>query len=250
VNICIAYKCQVPDADEGQLHARTGLPLVSLLEISKIQSDGYLYFSDGILKLQLLSLPGMTPLFVSFEGLERRAKDSLFQQSLIKAVGIGKGKRPSILDGTGGLGSDGFLMASTGCKVSLFERDKVIYELLKDGLRRYAAKDSNGKEVSKRIQIENRDFLESKTLTNRYEVVYLDPMFPMSKKRSRSKRPMLYLQEFLQAENNGDQMLSEAKRIATKRIVVKRGIRSPTLTNHDVDMVYRGNSNRFDIYLI
>ena len=25
-------------------------------------------------------------------------------------------------------------MASTGCKVSLFERDKVIYELLKDGL--------------------------------------------------------------------------------------------------------------------
>ena len=88
MNICIAYKCQVPDADEGQLHARTGLPLVSLLEISKIQSDGYLYFSDGILKLQLLSLPGMTPLFVSFEGLERRAKDSLFQQSLIKAVGL------------------------------------------------------------------------------------------------------------------------------------------------------------------
>ena len=249
MNICIAYKCQVPDADEGQLHARTGLPLVSLLEISKIQSDGYLYFSDGILKLQLLSLPGMTPLFVSFEGLERRAKDSLFQQSLIKAVGIGKGKRPSILDGTGGLGSDGFLMASTGCKVSLFERDKVIYELLKDGLRRYAAKDSNGKEVSKRIQIENKDFLESKTLTNRYEVVYLDPMFPMSKTQPFKKANVVFTGIFT-AENNGDQMLSVAKRIATKRIVVKRGIRSPTLTNHDVDMVYRGNSNRFDIYLI
>ena len=250
MNICIAYKCQVPNTDERQLHVRTGLTLVSSLEISKIQTDGYLYFSDGVLKLQLLSMPDMTPLFVSFEGLERRAKDSLFQQSLIKAVGIGKGKRPSILDGTGGLGSDGFLMASTGSKVSLFERDKVIYELLKDGLRRYAAKDLIGKELLKRIRIENRDFLELKPLTESYEVVYLDPMFPISKKRSRSKRPMLYLQQFLQAENNGYEMLSMAKRIATKRVVVKRGIRSPTLTNHDADMVFRGNSNRFDIYLI
>ena len=250
MKICIAYRCQVPNADEKQLQVRTGLALIPFLEISKIQSDGYLYFSDGILKLQLSSLPDMTPLFVSFEGLERRAKDSLFQQSLIKAIGIGKGKRPSILDGTAGLGSDGFLMASTGSRVSLFERDKVVYELLKDGLRRYAAKSPEGNEVLKRIQIENRDFLEPKPQIGSYEVVYLDPMFPTSKKNSLSKRPMLYLQNFLQTETNGYEMLSMAKRIATKRIVVKRGIRSPTLTNHDADIVYRGNSNRFDIYLI
>ena len=132
----------------------------------------------------------------------------------------------------------------------LEEFPEVIYELLKDGLRRYATKDLIGKELLKRIRIENRDFLELKPLTESYEVVYLDPMFPISKKRSRSKRPMLYLQQFLQAENNGYEMLSMAKRIATKRVVVKRGIRSPTLTNHDADMVCRGNSNRFDIYLI
>ena len=250
MKICIAHKSQVPNPDEEQLHARTGLTLIPFLEISKIQSDGYLYFSNGILKLQLLSFPDMTPLFVSFESLERRAKDSLFQQNLIKAVGIGKGKRPSILDGTGGLGTDGFLMASTGSEVSLFEKDKVIYELLKDGLRRYAAKGSKGKEVLKSIRIENQDFLESKTQTGSHEVVYLDPMFPMSKKSSLSKRPMLYLQKFLQAETNGFEMLSMAKRIATKRIVVKRGIRSPTLTSQNADIVYRGNSNRFDIYLI
>ena len=250
MKISIAHKSQVPDADEEQLHLRTGLTLIPFSEISKIQSDGYLYFSDGILKLQLLSFPDMTPLFVSFESLERRAKDSLFRQSLIKAVGIGKGKRPSILDGTGGLGSDGFLMASTGSKVSLFEKDKVIYELLKDGLRRYAAKGPEGKEVLKNIRAENQDFLESNPRTGSYEVVYLDPMFPVSKKSSLSKRPMLYLQKFLQAETNGYEMFSIAKRIATKRIVVKRGIRSPTLTSHDADIVYRGNSNRFDIYLI
>ena len=250
MKICIAHKSQVPGADEKQLHVRTGLTLIPFLEISKFQSDGYLYFSDGILKLQLLSFPDMTPLFVSFESLERRAKDSLFQQSLIKAVGIGKGKRPSILDGTGGLGSDGFLMASAGSKVSLFEKDKVIYELLKDGLRRYAGKSFKGKAVLKNIRIKNQDFLESNTQAGSYEIVYLDPMFPTSKRSSLSKRPMLYLQKFLQAETNGHEMFSMAKRIATRRIVVKRGIRSPTLTSHEADIVYRGNSNRFDIYLI
>ena len=239
--IYIAYRNQDPDVREELLHLRTNLSLIPYSKIAKCQSDGYLYFSEGVLKLQLVSIPAMSPLFVSFDLLERRAKDSLFQQNLIKAVGIGKGRRPSVLDGTAGLGSDAFLMASTGSSVSLFERNVIIYELLKDGLKRYELSGSKESEISTRMHAEKRDFLELEDLKRNFDVVYLDPMFPSTKKNSLSKRPMHYLQKFLEED------LSDH---ATTRVVVKRAIHSPLLANHDADLVYRGKSSRFDVYLV
>ena len=248
--IYIAYRNQDPDVREELLHLRTNLSLIPYSKIAKCQSDGYLYFSEGVLKLQLVSIPAMSPLFVSFDLLERRAKDSLFQQNLIKAVGIGKGRRPSVLDGTAGLGSDAFLMASTGSSVSLFERNVIIYELLKDGLKRYELSGSKESEISTRMHAEKRDFLELEDLKRNFDVVYLDPMFPSTKKNSLSKRPMHYLQKFLEEDLSGHAMLSLAKRVATTRVVVKRAIHSPLLANHDADLVYRGKSSRFDVYLV
>ena len=242
MRIHIAYRNQEPDAREELLRARTSLSLIPHSEITERGSDGYLYFCEGILKLQLISIPAMNPLFVSFEHLERRVKDSLFQQNLIKALGIGKGRRPSVLDGTAGLGSDAFLIASTGSSVSLVERNTVIYELMDDGLKRYELNDSR--------ESEKRDFLELKDLHYSFDVVYLDPMFPSTKKNSLSKRPMHYLQKLLHEEVRENDMFSLAASIAKKRVVVKRGIHSPNLTGLNVDIVYRGNSSRFDVYLV
>ena len=250
MRIYIACRNQEPDAKEELLHSRTNLSFIPRSEINKCDPDGYLFFSGEILKLKLISVPDMTPLFVSFEHLERRAKDSLFKQNLIKAVGIGKGRRPSVLDGTAGLGSDAFLIASTGSSVALFERNAIIYELLNDGLKRYELNGLKESEITTRMHTENRDFLELEVMHRSFDVVYLDPMFPSTKKNSLSKRPMYYLQKFLQAEVNGDKMLCLAKRIAVRRVVIKRAIHSPLLTNHNPDLVYRGNSSRFDVYLV
>ena len=250
MKIYIAYKNQEPDIREKLLHSRTNLPLVRYSEIYKSSFDGYLFFSEGILKLQLVSIPAMRPLFVSFDHLERRAKDSLFQQNLIKAIGIGKGRRPSVLDGTAGLGSDSFLIASTGSTVSLFERNAIIYELLIDGLKRYELKGSKESEISTRMHTEKRDFLQLKDIRRSFDVVYLDPMFPSAKKNSLSKRPMYYLRKFLQKEASDHEMLFLAKKIAAKRVVVKRAIHSPLLADYNADLVYRGNSSRFDVYFV
>ena len=250
MRLYIVYKNQEPDSKEELLHARTNLSLIPYSEITKRRSDGYLYFSKGVLKFQLVSVPAMNSLFVSFEHLERRVKDSLFQQNLIKAVGIGRGRRPSILDGTAGLGSDAFLMASTGTSVSLVERNPIIYELLNDGLKRYKLNGSKESEISTKMHIEKRDFLELKDLHCSFDAVYLDPMFPSTKKSSLSKRPMYYLQKLLQEEVSEHDMFSVAQSIASKRVVVKRGIHSPNLAGHNADLVYRGNSSRFDVYLV
>ena len=83
-----------------------------------------------------------------------------------------------------------------------------------------------------------------------HEVVYLDPMFPIIKKSSLSKKPMYYLQKILQEETDEYKMISLARQIATKRIVVKRGIHSPALAGQDADITYRGSSSRFDVYLL
>ena len=250
MKIFIVYKSHDPGHSEQRLREKTDLTLISHGDISKYPLDGYLYFSQGVLKLQLISVARMGPLFVSFNQLERRAKDSLFQQGLIKAVGIGKGKRPSIVDGTAGLGSDSFLMASTGSTVSLFERNSIIYELLSDGLRRYESKGPNAQGVLGRMRLEKRDFLKCDDLKASHEVVYLDPMFPITKKSSLSKKPMHYLQTILQEETDEFEMISLARQIATKRIVVKRGIQSPSLAGQDADITYRGSSSRFDVYLL
>ena len=59
-------------------------------------------------------------------------------QMIAKAVGVGAGIRPSVLDATAGLGRDAFVLATLGCTVSLIERQPLIAALLEDGLARAA----------------------------------------------------------------------------------------------------------------
>jgi 16S rRNA (guanine1516-N2)-methyltransferase len=186
---------------------------------------------------------------VSFKDLERRASDSLFRQNLIRALGLTKGRRPQILDATAGLGSDSFLIAAAGSDVVLFERNSIVYELLRDGLMRYAALGTRENEKIKRMRLFKKDFLDTDAGQLSPEVVYLDPMFPRSKKNTLSKKPLNYLQKLLIEENDESRMLAMALEIATRRVVVKRGSHSAALGAGKIDFVFKGNSNRFDVYL-
>ena len=57
-------------------------------------------------------------------------------QALAKAVGLNKGKTPSVVDATAGLGRDAFLLASLGLNVTLIERSPVMYQHLLEGMER------------------------------------------------------------------------------------------------------------------
>ena len=83
--------------------------------------------------------PELTPIvidFVSGKLAYRRKYGHAGGEAISKAVGIKKGHRPNIVDGTAGLGRDAFVLATMGCYVHMIERSEVIVTLLEDGVRR------------------------------------------------------------------------------------------------------------------
>ena len=126
------------------------------------------------LALRSLREPKSRPVRVDFaaDALQHRARDGLRGQHLARAVGTGL----AVLDATAGLGRDAFLLASAGNRVQMLEREPVICALLADGLRRAEA-DPDLAAIAQRIRLRRMDFRDWDD-ANRFDVVYLDPMFP------------------------------------------------------------------------
>jgi len=61
------------------------------------------------------------------------------KQPLARAVGMKPGFNPRILDVTGGLGRDAFILASLGCEIMVLERNPIIFELLHNAWQRALA---------------------------------------------------------------------------------------------------------------
>ena len=196
------------------------------------------------------------PVFVDFVGGKaghRRKFGGGKGQDIARAVGLNKGVKPSVVDATGGLGRDGFVLASLGCTVTLVERSPIIAALLEDGLER-ARQDSEVADIAARMSLVNGDskqameqlFQEKGTV----DVVYLDPMFPHREKSALVKKEMRLFQDILGNDLDSDQLLSPALQLAKYRVVIKRPKGAPDL-NHQVP-TYRleGKACRYDIHAI
>lgn len=174
-------------------------------------------------------------------------------QTLVRAVGV-KGKtRPTILDGTAGLGQDSFVLASQGCRVEMLERNPVIAALLADGLRRAIADPEIGTIVRDNMVLSCGDSLTELTRitpARRPEVVYLDPMFPHRSKSALVKKEMRILRTLVGDDEDSDQLLIGAMNVASKRVVVKRPAYAPHLSELAPDLMLKTKNNRFDIYLL
>jgi len=172
-------------------------------------------------------------------------------QLLAKAIGI-KGKfRPNVLDATAGLGVDGFLLATLGCHVTMIEQNKMIYQLLLDGLLR-AQQDNKFKDLNINL-INNNSILYLEQSKKKFDVIYLDPMFPDRKKSALVKKEMRILKEIVGNEQtNSIQLLKTAIAHAVKRVVVKRPKLAPEIYNNTIKptLSLKGKSSRFDIYIL
>ncbi|MDH4319504.1 MAG: class I SAM-dependent methyltransferase, partial [Desulfobulbaceae bacterium] len=116
---------------------------------------------------------------------------------LLRAVGIKKNRRPLVMDATAGLGRDGFLIASSGCEVLLFERHPIVAALLGDGLYS-ASQHPETAAIAGRIHLHTESahgYLAGLTQNEtRPEVIYLDPMFPCRTKSAKVKKELQILQ--------------------------------------------------------
>ena len=175
-------------------------------------------------------------------------------QPVLKAIGFNKGRVGlKVLDATAGLGVDGMIMATAGCSVKLLERSTVMVALLEDGFRR-VAEDADAVELENilvsRVQLENTDSIEyfAKIDEGEYDVIYLDPMFPERKKKSKVKKEMQLAKFVATGEDNAQELLTAALDTPVKRIVIKRPLKAPLLRKGFSAQI-KGKSIRFDIFL-
>lgn len=174
-------------------------------------------------------------------------------QQIAKAVGVKAGVYPHVLDLTAGLGRDGFVLASLGCRVTLVERSLPVWLLLEDGLQRarQMAEESELQRVLERIELIAMDGLQYLNgLVEPPDVVYLDPMFPERHKSAEVKKEMRAFHQLVGRDDDADDLLLSALGQARYRVVVKRPRKAPLLAQREPSYQLSGKTTRFDVYAL
>jgi len=176
-------------------------------------------------------------LHLSTEPITRRAER---MSHLCRAVGVGSDAgRKTVLDAFAGFGTDGLALAQH-CEVTLVEVNPVVFVLLAEISCR------SGHEVEL-LHADCWPLLEQNA--RRWDVIYLDPMFPRRNKRALPNKAMQLLKEMTQEmkEANIEQLLAVARQASRERVVLKRRLKDPVMgrPNHSL----KGRSVRFDVYL-
>ena len=161
--------------------------------------------------------------------------------------------KPTVWDGTGGLGRDSFVLASLGLNVHTFEQHPAVACLLADGLER-ALQAPEIQDIARRMTFHYGNAVElmrELAAQSRPDIVYLDPMYPERQKSAAVKKEMAYCHQLIGSSQNTDdaELLAAARDVATKRIVVKRPRLGALLAQCTPAYQYSGKSTRFDIYL-
>mgnify|MGYP000881264925 CR=1 FL=1 len=170
-------------------------------------------------------------------------------QMIAKAIGIGPGVRPRVLDATAGLGRDAFVLASLGCEVVLIERQPVIAALLEDGLRRAATAAEVAEIIARmRLLVGDAIALMAAWQDSAPQVIHLDPMFPHRDKSALVKKEMRLFRPLVGDDDDAPALLAAALELASHRVVVKRARKAPPIAGPAPGYSLEGKSSRYDIY--
>lgn len=237
------------------LASRLRLPL---LAPERVPPAGFvLQLGVAGLALQRLGRNSPGPIRVEFASgaaAHRRRFGGGKGQMIARAVGLNKGAHLRILDATAGLGGDAFVLASLGCDMTLLERSPIVAELLADGLLR--GKQAGGAELQPILarmrleRIDSRHYLTQLAgQDQRFDVVYLDPMFPERRKSASVKKEMAAFHSLLGTDPDADDLLPLALAVARCRVVVKRPRSAPFLGQYPPTFQLQGKTSRYDIYV-
>jgi 16S rRNA (guanine1516-N2)-methyltransferase len=250
-------------ADESQLHAiaeqcadNLHIPLVApndtahALLLAVTPHDG----APGYrLELRQTGENAPGPVYVDFVGGKaghRRRSGEGRKQPLARAAGLKHGANPSVVDATGGLGRDAFVLATLGCDVRVIERSPVIAALLDDGLTRARA-DAATAPIAARLQLiraDARDYLAVLADAERPDVIYLDPMYPHRTKSALVKKEMRVFRALIGDDEDAPALLAVALLRARKRVVVKRPRAAAVLRGPLPGFEITSPNTRLDVY--
>jgi 16S rRNA (guanine1516-N2)-methyltransferase len=172
----------------------------------------------------------------------RRAQGQ--KEQIVKATLAGQNDA-EILDLTAGLARDAFVMAGSGARVLLCERNPVMAALLDDAIRRLAQSP-----IGKKYQLTLR-FVDALTESFQpsFEVVYLDPMHPPRKSTAQVKKDIAMVQDIVGSDLDKEALFAKACKLASKRVVLKWPVKVPHISKRAPDFIYQGKSTNFEVYL-
>ncbi len=224
------------------------LPLISCPDAAY---DYWLVLTEQ--QLELRQSTGKTkPIVVDFcspAAHFRRLRGGGVRQLIAKAVGIKGLYRPTVIDATAGLGGDSFVLACLGCQVHCLERSAVVAALLQDALMRLTNSAEGEKLLISLTVTDAKAYLNALTPAQAPDVIYLDPMFQHQSKTALAKKEMRLLRDLVGADMDAAQLLAVARQRANRRVVVKQARHAPVLAGNTPQIVFPGQSCRFDVYL-
>ncbi|WP_343128592.1 class I SAM-dependent methyltransferase [Buchnera aphidicola (Kurisakia onigurumii)] len=173
------------------------------------------------------------------------------KESLIQAIKIKNNPYPNVLDMTAGLGRDSFILAASGCHVLMLERNPIIFILLNNALHRAYKNPKIGKWVKSRIKFffESSFNISNISFTFKPEVIYIDPMYCIKKRKSNPKKDMQFLNKIIKnTDQDSNKLIFIARNINCRKIVVKRPLNGSYIGNIKTKNSIFSKKHRFDIY--
>lgn len=172
----------------------------------------------------------------------RLARATPKSERLARAVGLPGRAGLRVLDATAGLGRDAALLAHLGAQVQGVERNRVVYTLLDDGVRRWAATEPDS--GAQRLRVAWGEAVDA-ALTD-VDVVYLDPMFAAAQHRHAAGRETAALRALVQEKVDEAQLARCLP--GPVRVVVKRPRKAAPLDGRPPHHSLPGRTIRFDVY--
>jgi len=191
----------------------------------------------------------LVPCAPTRSGAKLGRTDATSKSPLIRALGDSM----SVIDATGGFGVDAWTLACAGRSVLLIERSPILAALLRDALASAQRDDPLAAARLTLIEDDAREVLAAiaagKGPTEAPDAVYLDPMFPPKRRASAlPSKPMQFLTAIVGADLDAGDLLAVARRVARKRVVVKRPPHAAPLALGATSTI-ETKLLRFDIYL-
>lgn len=162
------------------------------------------------------------------------------QDHMIEAMDLSSGM--SVLDCTLGLGTDAvvasFIVGENG-KVVGTESSELICLITKLGLKKFSHDNKDIQKSLQRIEVINEDYFEymQSLADNSFDIVYFDPMFRRPIEDSTNFKPIRLIANMQQISREA---LTEALRVAKKRVVIKETKDSLEFKRLNITKLYGG----------
>lgn len=190
-----------------------------------------------------LCMPGYSTAFQPSDGDIQRRVRSRTPTDLVRACGMNlDGKR--VLDACAGFGSDGLLLAQMGAHVSLIERHRLVWIMLEERAKHLSNAETLCADASSHL------LGDGAKQEDPWDVILLDPMFPLTNKRALPNRGLQHLRELTESSQTDHDdllpLLALSKQHCRGRVVLKRRLKDSLLDRPDFQI--KAKSVRFDVY--